>query len=82
MNQLNLSRWLKFITIAVGIMGAIVFFLIIPEIAIDLMAPLEFSKGYWPWLIFIWMMAVPCYMVLGFFGVFVIRLKKMNLLQK
>ena len=76
MNQLNLSKWLKFITIAVGVMGAVVFFIIIPEIGRELAAPLEFSNRYWPWLIFIWIMAVPCYMVLGFFWSICNQIKK------
>lgn len=68
MKQSNLSKWLKFITIAVGIMGAIVFFLIIPsEGRMIAKANPEYSYCYWIWLSFIWVMAVPCYLVLVYF---------------
>ncbi|MDF2803254.1 MAG: putative rane protein [Anaerocolumna sp.] len=68
MNQLNLSKWLKFITIAVGIIGFIVFAFLLPLIGKDIINNnKEYSNAYYPWLIFIWSMGIPCYMVLGFF---------------
>lgn len=68
MNQSNLSRWLKFITIAVGIIGAVVFFVLLPMIGKDIIhVNKEYAGFYWPWLIFIWIMAIPCYMVLILF---------------
>lgn len=68
MNQSNLSKWLKFITIIVGIMGVLVFFVILPEIGKDIvLSNPEYAYCYWPWLIFIWLMAIPCYLVLVLF---------------
>lgn len=68
MNQSNLSKWLKFITIAVGIIGLIVFLFLLPMVGREFAnANPEYSYCYYPWLIFIWIMAIPCYMVLGFF---------------
>lgn len=68
MNQSNLSKWLKFITTLVGIMGAIVFFIILPQIGNELaITNKEFAFCYWPWLVFIWVMAIPCYLVLVLF---------------
>lgn len=68
MNQSNLSKWLKFITIAVGVMGAAVFAFILPWYGnMFVSSNTEYSSWYWPWLIFIWVMAVPCYLVLAYF---------------
>lgn len=77
MNQSNLSKWLKFITIAVGIIGAIVFFILLPMIGKDTVKlnP-EYTSFYWPWLIFIWVMAVPCYLVLVLFWDICNQIKK------
>lgn len=68
MNQSNLSKWLKFITVVVGIMGAIVFFILLPMIGNDIaIMNKEYAFCYWPWLLFIWGMGIPCYLVLVFF---------------
>ena len=68
MNQSNLSKWLKFITIAVGVIGIIVFLFLVPMVGREVASTNpEYSYCYYPWLIFIWIMAIPCYMVLGFF---------------
>ena len=64
MTQKNLSRWLQFIFVIVGICGAIGF-AITPMLG-DHMRNLypEFSNRFLPWLIFIWATGVPCFMVL------------------
>lgn len=68
MNQSNLSKWLKLITILVGIMGVIVFIIILPQIGKEIMmVNKEYEVYYWPWLLFIWFMAIPCYFVLVLF---------------
>ena len=68
MNQSNLSKWLKLITILVGAMGVIVFIVILPQIGKEIvLANKEYEMYYWPWLLFIWIMAVPCYFVLILF---------------
>lgn len=66
MKQISLSRWLKFIIIGVGICGLIVYGIVIPMFGQMVAA---FEKGmydycFWPWLIFIWITAIPCYIVL------------------
>ena len=68
MNQNNLANWLKAIIIGTGIFGLIVFGWLIPAYGGNLatMAP-EFSYCYWPWLVFLWLCAVPCFVSL-FFG--------------
>ena len=68
MKQKALARWLKVILIGVGICGLIVFGIILPSYGQSLVARYpEFSNRFWPWLIFLWMTAVPCFIAL-FFG--------------
>ena len=68
MNQHKLSVWLKAIIIAVGICGLIVYFGILPEIGSTMTGTYpEFSSWHWPWMIFLWVTAVPCFAAL-FFG--------------
>lgn len=68
MNQKNLAIWLKSIIIGTGIFGIIVFALLIPFYGASFAssAP-ELAYCYWPWLIFLWLCAVPCFASL-FFG--------------
>ena len=67
MEQKSLARWLKFIIIGVAICGALIYFCIIPECGRTMVnAYPEFSFRYWPWLIFLWITAIPCYGVLIF----------------
>ena len=65
MNQKKLSLWLKAIMISVGICGLIVYLGILPNIGSYLKDSYpEFSAWHWPWMIFLWLTAVPCYAVL------------------
>ena len=65
MEQKALSKWLKIILIGVGICGLIVYLLIFPGYGQSIVADYpEFSNRYWPWLIFLWMTGIPCYIVL------------------
>ena len=68
MNQSNLSKWLKAVIIGTGIFGFIVFGLLIPLYGSSFasMNP-EFSHCFWPWVVFLWLCAVPCFASL-FFG--------------
>ena len=66
MEQKKLSVWLKGIVAGIGICGAVVYCYILPVIGKDLAAAYpEFSGNYWPWLIFLWLTAIPCYIVLA-----------------
>lgn len=68
MEQKHLAKWLKLITIGVGIIGIIVYLGIIPWWGKDLvMAEVEFRSWYKPWLGFAWITALPCYAVLIIF---------------
>ena len=66
MKQSTLSNWLKFIILGVGICGLIVYGIVIPALGqmIAVFEQGEFDYCYWPWLIFIWITAIPCYIVL------------------
>lgn len=68
MNQHKLSVWLKAIIAGIGICGLIVYFVILPVYGNSLRQDLpEFAYCFWPWLIFLWVTAIPCYaaLVLG-----------------
>lgn len=65
MEQLSLSKWLKSIAIGIGLIGLIIYLLIIPLWGHDLVqANVDLANYYWPWLIFIWITGIPCFMVL------------------
>ena len=65
MSQANLSRSLKIILTGVGICGLIVYFVILPTVGNDLHASYpEFAGWHWPWMIFLWCTAIPCFAVL------------------
>ena len=67
MEQKTLAKWLKVIIIGAGILGLIVYFAIIPAYGISMRTSYpEFSHCFWPWLIFLWITAVPCYAALVF----------------
>ena len=65
MEQKTLSKWLKAILIGVGLCGLVVYFIIIPSYGVSLRTQYpEFANRFWPWLIFIWVTAIPCYAAL------------------
>ena len=65
MNQKKLALWLKAIIIGVGICGTIVYFGILPDLGSFMHETYpEFSSWHWPWMIFLWCTAIPCYIVL------------------
>ncbi|MBE6929181.1 MAG: DUF2975 domain-containing protein [Ruminococcaceae bacterium] len=65
MEHMNMGRWLKGVAIATGIIGALGFFVVLPVYSqiICRRVP-EFAPAALPWLIFFWVMAVPCYLAL------------------
>lgn len=67
MNQSNLSNWLKVIIIGMGLCGALIYIFVLPVLGKELaLSYPEFSYCYLPWLIFLWITAIPCYLVLLF----------------
>lgn len=65
MDQKKLANWLKGIIRGVGLCGFVIFLYVIPFWGKDIVNnnP-ELSYYFWPWLIFIWICAIPCYLVL------------------
>lgn len=65
MDQKKLAKWLKFIIIGVGFCGLAVFLGVIPMLGQGIVFDYpEFAYCYWPWLIFLWICAVPCFIAL------------------
>lgn len=68
MEQKTLSLILKLVLAGFAVAGIIVYFWVVPVLGNDFATAYpEFSHCYWPWLIFLWITAVPCYVTL-FFG--------------
>lgn len=69
MRGIILKKSLMAIPVILGIGGALLFFFIIPEMGHELinLYP-EYGTLYWPYLIWAWVTAVPCYAVLFLFG--------------
>ena len=65
MDQKKLSAWLKGIVIGLGLCGLVVYFAILPDIGGSMRESYpEFAGWHWPWMIFLWCTAVPCYAAL------------------
>lgn len=65
MNQKNLSTWLKGILIGAAICGLIVYAGILPFCSYEIVRTNPSYSGYfYPWMIFLWITAIPCYMAL------------------
>jgi hypothetical protein len=66
MKQSNLSKWLKVVIIGLGICGAAVYLYILPFFGSGLATDYpEFAHCFWPWMIVMWVTAVPCYFILA-----------------
>ncbi|MBP5225417.1 MAG: DUF2975 domain-containing protein [Lachnospiraceae bacterium] len=65
MKQKSLSNWLKAILIGIGVCGLVFYLYILPDWGKSLAERYpEFAGAYWPWLILLWITAVPCYVAL------------------
>lgn len=65
MSQKSLSKWMKVILFMFGLFGIAIFGLVTPVIGTDLKNEYpEFAYAFIPWLVFILIMAIPCYTVL------------------
>lgn len=65
MTQKSLSRWMKIIIIIFAVCGVVVFGIATPFIGLMLVDSYpEYSYCYAPWLMFLLLMAIPCYSVL------------------
>lgn len=68
MSQRSLANWLKTIIIGIGICGLLLFGVLLPTFSQTLHLPEldHFNHAVIAWLIFIWIAAIPCYVVLVF----------------
>lgn len=67
MEQKTLSNWLKFVILGVGLCGLAIYLGVIPSYGKALVSQYpEFANRYLPWLIFLWVTAIPCYAALVF----------------
>lgn len=79
MNQKTLSRWLKVIIVGMAICGGIIYLYLLPFWAKDLVTVYpEYTYCYWPWLIVLWISAVPCYLVLYYGWKITVEIEKDN----
>ena len=68
MKQKNLALWLKLIIIGMAVCGLGVYGYFLPVMGKSLSeAYPEFADRYIPWLVFLWITAIPCYAALFFF---------------
>lgn len=65
MKQQALARWLKLILVGLAVCGLAVYGWVIPSFGRSLAsANPEFAYCYYPWLVFLWITAIPCYLAL------------------
>lgn len=66
MEQKTLARWLKTAVVLVGLCGLFVYAVVLPLCGQTLVGQEpDHAYCYWPWLIFLWVTALPCFGVLG-----------------
>lgn len=62
----KLARLLQLSLIGAAVVGVVVFFLIVPEIGREsARTNPEYAAAFWPWLVFLWLCAVPCFVSLA-----------------
>ena len=65
MNQKKLAVWLKIIVAGIGLCGAVLYAFVIPHLGNNVARDNpEYAFCYWPWLVFLWATALPCYAAL------------------
>ena len=65
MEMKKLARMLQLALVGAAILGVIVFFLMVPMVGQETaQAYPEYAQAFWPWLVFLWLCAVPCFLSL------------------
>jgi drug/metabolite transporter (DMT)-like permease len=65
MIQKNAALWLRGLIVVAAVMGVVIFFVVVPIMGRELVVQYpEFRQRFWPWLIFLWLSAVPCFLSL------------------
>ena len=66
MSQKGFANSLKAAIIGVGICGLVVYFYFLPMWGKAAVAGApEYTNAYIPWMVFLWITAIPCYLVLA-----------------
>ena len=78
MRQKSLSNWLKFIIIGVGLCGLVIYLLVVPMLGQTVAVAEDgvFDHLYWPWLVFIWVTALPVCAALAFGWIIAVNIGK------
>ena len=61
-----LGKWLKIVLFGIGVCGVFIYLIVFPSLG-DSFAyenP-EFAYCFWPWLVFLWISGIPCYIFLA-----------------
>jgi hypothetical protein len=67
MEQKKLSKWLKCIFVGMAVCGVVLYAAVFPCVGMSVLERYpEFSNRFWPWLAFIWISGIPCFLVLFF----------------
>ncbi len=65
MGQQKLVKWLKLLVILAGLFGLFLCVIVLPLAGMNLAGEYpEFARGYMPWLVFLWILAAPCFAAL------------------
>lgn len=65
MSQSKLAKLICALMAGVGLCGLVIYLYVIPVLGWDMCLQMpEFSHCFYPWLVFIWLTAIPCYAVL------------------
>lgn len=65
MSQRGLANSLKAGIIGIGMCGLIIYFYFLPAIGKVILRDMpQYGHGYIPWMIFLWITGIPCYLVL------------------
>ena len=65
MEMKKLARLLQLALVGAAVLGIAVFFVAAPMLGQEMaVANPEYAVAYWPWLIFLWLCAVPCFVSL------------------
>ena len=78
MRQKTLSNWLKFIILGVGLCGLVIYLLVVPMLGQTVAVAEDgaFDHLYWPWLVLIWVTALPVYAALAFGWIIAVNIGK------
>ncbi len=68
MHQKSLSTWLKVILLGAAVCVVVIFIYLMPRVGQQLFDDQggQFAPGYWPWMVLIWVSALPCCAALAF----------------